>query len=213
MTTANIPESYVEHRQTFASPWISQWTIPNPFIELLLPVLRGYGVELTDVAFNKEAKNVGETYLNIGIRKLNAAIKIGLDHLTFVAANPDWSMAPQFVELFDGISSRVWRHVAAPPASQQITLALHVSLGDASPQEVTSRLINRDVLGDAGFYGISVHRDDCSLVIDKSLRYDAAAFIRVQRTFSGPTAFSDIALQLYDDEKRALELLGIMGID
>ena len=176
-------------------------------------MLRPYGVELSDFGFNKDAKNVAETYLNIAIRKLNAAVKIGLDNLTFVAGNPDWGMAPQFVELFDGISSRVWRQVGVQPVSQEITLAFHVTVESAPLKDLTSVLVNRDVLGEAEFYGISVHRGDGSLIIDKSLRYERAAFVRVQRTFSGAQPFAEIALHLYEDEKHALNLLGITEID
>jgi hypothetical protein len=106
-TQPHIPESFLEHREVFSEPWVDRWIIPNPFIPVLFGLLRAIGVELTDFSFNKDATNVGETYLNISIRQLNAAVRIGLDTVTFIAANPDWGKAPQLVSIFDRISDNI----------------------------------------------------------------------------------------------------------
>ncbi|HEY2467768.1 MAG TPA: hypothetical protein VGI45_07990 [Terracidiphilus sp.] len=209
----NIPESFLEHRQTFSSTWIDRWTISNPFIGVLYSLLRHRGVELTDFGFNKDAANVGETYLNLSIRKLNAAIRVGLETVTYVVANPDWSMAPQLVELFDTVSATLSKFVEQVPASQQFTLAFHVTSGEIDLRGMTSKLVNRELLGDAEFFGISLHQKEGSIVIDKSLRYERAAFIRIQRAFPGDMSFAEIAPQIYEEEAKTLGLIGIRGID
>jgi hypothetical protein len=212
-TKPNIPESFLEHRQIFANPWVDRWTVPNPFIATIFPLLKSSGAELTDITSNKDAANVGDNYVNFAITKLNAAIRVGLDHLTFLVGNPDWSMAPQLVELFDAISERFKEFVDSPPATQRLTLAFHVTAGDISLREKTSHLINGDRLGEADFFGISLYRENYSVVIDKSMRHDKAAYIRIQRTFDGQLTFAEIAPQLYEDEANVLALLDIAGID
>jgi hypothetical protein len=207
-----IPESFLEHRLTFSSPWIDRWLIPNPFVGILFPSLRDSGVELTDFSFNKDASNVGETYLHIAIRKLNAAVKVGLDSVTFMAGNPDWEMAPALVEVFDSISTKISHFLDAKPVSQQMTLAFHVTPGTVDLHGRTANLVNVDVLGNAVFYGISLHQELSSVVIDKSLRYVGAAFVGLQRTFDGGMTFSEIAPLIYEDEVKALNLLGISGV-
>jgi hypothetical protein len=209
----NIPESFLEHRQTFSTPWIDRWTITNPFIGVLYSLLRYQGVELTDFGFNKDAANIGETYLNLSVRKLNAAIRVGLETVTYMAANPDWSMAPQLVELFDSIASTLSKFIEQTPSSQQLTLALHVTGGEIDLRQMTSKLVNRELLGDAEFFGISLHQKNGSIVIDRSLRYERAAFIRIQRTFPGAMSFAEIAPQIYDEEVKTLSVIGITGID
>jgi len=209
----SITESFLEHRQDYAAPWVNRWAIPNPFIDELFPILRGFGVELTNISFNKEAANVGENYLNFAIPKLSAAIRLGLDHLTFLVANPDWSIAPQLVEIFDSASMTISKFVGAIPKSQKLTLAFHVLPGPISFGERTASLVQVDRLGPANFFGISLYRDDRSIVIDRSQRHDGAAYIRMERTFGGEVSFADIAPQLYEDEKSALALLDITGID
>lgn len=209
----NIPESFLEHRQIFDRAWVDKWTSPNPFIGAIFPLLRSSGVELTDITFNKDAANVGDNYVNFAITKLNAAVRVGLDHVTFLIGNPDWSMAPQFVELFDSISAVFRDFVGSQPTTQRLTLAFHVTPGNLSLKEKTSHLVNSKRLGEADFFGISLYQENYSVVIDKSLRVDGAAYIRIQRTFSGLLSFAEIAPQLYEDESKALSLLDITGID
>jgi hypothetical protein len=215
-TEPNIPESFLELRQSFSTAWIEKWTIANPFIGLLHPMLRKSGAELSDFGFNKEAANVGETYLNVALKKLNSAVRVGLDQITFVTLNPDWDMAPQLVEVFDGVSSAIQKFVTQVPDSQSLTLSFHVTAGDLDFRKKTSQLVNRELLGDAGdadFYGVSIyHGDYGSTVIDKSLRYERAAFIRMQRRFAGDLSFAEIAPILYEEEVKTLGLIGISGI-
>ena len=58
---STIPESFLEHRQTFAAPWAIAGRFQSIY-RSLVSALRNWGVALTDFSFNKEATNVGETY-------------------------------------------------------------------------------------------------------------------------------------------------------
>jgi hypothetical protein len=211
-TQSHIPESYLEHREVFAEPWVDRWVIPNPFIALLFGVLRTHGVELTDFSFNKDATSVGEHYLNISIRRLNAAVRIGLDTVTFIAANPAWEIAPQLANIFDQVSCSIRETLKTSPRWQETTLAFHVTPGAADFRANTAPLVNTSLLGEALFYGVSLHRADSVLIIDKSLRHEGAAFVRLQRKLPGDARFSDVAARIYEDEVSALHLLGIAGV-
>lgn len=209
----SIPESFLEHRQNYANPWIDRWVIPNPFIDPLFSLLRNFGVALTDISFNKDATNIDETYLNIAVRNFDAAIRVGLDSVTYLARNPDWSMAPDLVKIFDATSAKVQGFVQQSPISQTLTLSIHVLPGKVNLEQQTRNLVQSDRIGSAHFYGISAYREDGYVVIDKSNRHDGAAFIRLQRKFPGNMKFAEIAPIIYDEEIRSLELIGISGID
>jgi hypothetical protein len=210
----HIPESFLEHRQVFAVPWVERWVIPNPFISALMPLFRDVGVELNDYSFNSNAinsnaMNLGDLYLNIAIRRFNAGVRIGLDAVTFIAANPHWSMAPQLIPLFDEVSEKVRDLVGVAPKSQEATLAFHVTPGTSDFKKRTASLVSENLVGECLFYGISLHRNDSVLIIDKSLKHEGAAFIRLQRGFPGGTPFAEVLPRMYEDEIRALRLLGI----
>ena len=196
----------------FAEPWVERFVLPNPFLLALISPLREFGVELTDFSFNKDAANVGENCLNVSIRRLNAVVRVGLDAVTFVAANPAWDLAPQLVAAFNGVSDRIRGIVGVSPRSQEATLAFHVISGFSDFGKATAKLVNRDAVGECVFSGVSLYRSDMVLVIDKSLRHTGAAFVRLQRTFGGDTPFEEVAARLYEDELAALRMLGISEV-
>lgn len=207
-----IPESFLEHRQHFADPWIGLWVIPNPFLSALFPPLREIGAELSDFSFNKDGTNIGETYLNIALRRLNAGVRIGLDTVTFMAANPSWEITPELVSAFDEISSHIRDIVKASPKSQQATLGFHVTPGALDFGTATASLVNRQRTGDYLFYGVSLYKDDGAVLIDRSQRYERAAFVRLQRTFGSDVTFAEVAAELYKEELAALRLLDVADV-
>lgn len=207
-----IPESFFEHKHFFGEPWVDKWTWPNPFIGALAKPLRADGVELTDFSFNNNAANFGENYLNIAIRKFNAAVRVGIDNVNFIAANPDWEMAPQLFHVFGRISDLIQAALNMSPTAQEAALALHVTPGAVDFRLSSSALINPRLSSEAEFCGVSVHRSDSTLIIDKSLRYPGAAFVRLQRRFTGDTEFTAVAKQIFEDEVSALRLLGLPGV-
>lgn len=204
-----IPESFFEHRQSFAKPWVDKWTLPNPFLSALISPLKEIGAELADYTFNKDAVSVGDTYLNIAIRRWNAAVKIGLDSATFSIVNPSWVLTPEMIPPFDRVSDTIREVTGAPPIRQETTLALHLTPGAADFGKISALFVNRPFVGDGLFYGISIHREDTALIIDKSLRYEGAAFIRLQRRFDGDMRFVEIAEHIQEDEITAFGLLGV----
>jgi hypothetical protein len=158
-----IPESFFELRQLFAEAWVERWGIPNPFISALVSPLRLIGVELSDFSFNKEATNVAENYLNISIRHLNAAVRIGLDMVTFIATNPYWQVAPQLSSVFDQVSEEIRQILGTLPKSQEAVLAFHVTPGSADFRKMTAALVNKDIVGESVFCGVSLHKADGAL--------------------------------------------------
>lgn len=176
---------------------------------ILAAPLRAIGVELSDFSFNKDPASIAEIYLNISIRKLNAAVRIGLDTVTFIAANPSWEIVPQLVPVFEQVSNRIRSVLGVSPQSQEATLAFHATPSTSDFRERTAALVHRDVAGDCLFYGVSLHKKDGAMIIDKSLRHEGAAFVRLQRRFAGDAPLAAVASRLYEDELAALRLLGI----
>ncbi len=208
-----IPESFLEHRQSFAHPWVNEWVVPNPFILALHETLRDYGVGLSDFSFAKETSSIGETALTVLIRSLNASATIGLDSVVFATANPDWSKAASLSIAFEKIAQAVYRIVQATPSFQETTLALHLVDESTDLKAESAKLVNPALLGDAAFYGISIYRETGTLLIEKSLKYQDAIFLRIQHRFLGQEPFAVIAAAIYKEEVFSLGLLGLVDPD
>ena len=211
----NIPESVLEYRQSFTHSWVDQWNVPNPFITPISDSLKDLGVGLTDFSFNKDATNLGEILLTVVIRKLNATVRIGLDSVLFTIINPDWQTASKqtastLISNFERVTQIIHKVARASPAVQEATLALHVVSETTDLKAATAALVKQELLGDAEFYGISLHRDAGTVLIEKSVRYDHAAFVRLQRRFSQNESIVQIASVLYEDAGFALGLLGLV---
>lgn len=112
----------------------------------------------------------------------------------------------------DRMSAAAREVIGSMPSHQEAILAFHVTPGAADFGKATSALVDVSAVGESLFYGVSLHRSDRPLVIDKSLKYDGAAFVRLQRQCMGDVPFSEAALRLYEDEVLALRLLGIPGV-
>ncbi len=209
---AEILDSYYEHRVDFAAPIFAVWTIPNPLVNSLYLSLRKWNVALKDLSWNKEPSSFEDLQLTFSIPSMGALIRVGLENATFIAVNPDWSKAPALVELFETAMADIQQTAKAERASQEIALAMHLKAGGRSLGDRMEKLVRADVLGSAEMYGISAYREDSSLVIDKSLRHDGGLFIRLYRKLSASVSFSEAATTLYQDEVKALSLVGLQDL-
>jgi hypothetical protein len=205
---ADIPESYFEYKATFTEPIFFAWTLPNQVVVHVMPMLKDWGVELSDVSWNKDSNSFGDLQLTFNVRKLRAALRVSLETLTCIAMNPDWSEAPVLVELFERAVSVV-RGLGITFRAHEHVLAMHVRQGDRDFKARIATLVNEQLLGPGEMYGVSVYREDgSSMAIDKSVRYEKAVFIRIYRTLPVGIPFVGIAKSLYDDEVAVLRLLG-----
>ena len=211
-SSPRITDSYFEYKADFHAPMFDAWGVPNLLASSLFPQLRRWGITLADITWSKEPRNYKEIQLTITVLRMNASVHLGVDSATFTALDPDWSRASALVELFETAMASVRNVTGAQIASQEAALTFHVVPGQENLSVLTARLVNVDVLGTARMYGIALYREDSSLVMDKSLRYDGAVFIRLNRAFSGSASFSEIAAVLYKDEVKALEFFGLQSL-
>jgi hypothetical protein len=210
---AAITESYFEHRQMFGSNWVELWSkSPNPFLTAVLPITEGVGVELADISFNSNSSHLGEIAMNILFRKRRAALRLSLESATFMADNPNWEEASQLVELFEELSGKIRLVAERVPKSQECSLTFHLAPGPYDFGKVTRQLVREEILGAGDFYGVTRHRADSAITVDKSAKCPGGIFVRLQRNFPGEAQFPHIAMALLEDEKEALHLLGIYEI-
>jgi hypothetical protein len=213
LNNSRIPESLFEHRQSFSRAWVNEWVLPNPFISPIHDALSTYGVTLSDFSFAREASNVGETALSVLIRNLNASVKVGLDSLVFSSMNPDWSEASRLSTVFEKVAQIVRDVVHSAPSRQDAILALHLIDESKDLKAASAKLVNTSLVGEAAFYGISIHRNTGPLLIEKSLKYENAIFLRIQHQFPGDESFASIAATMYEEEVFSLGLLGLIDPD
>lgn len=208
-----IIESYFELRQSFEANWADRWEgLSNVLAARTVPILRDYGIVLSDFAFQESPKSLADVGLTISLRPLNAIIRIGLESVTYGASDPSWRESEHLLEIFGLVSKNITDALQAQPALQESLLSFHVLPGKLDFSESSKSLVRTDLLGEGEFFGLTRHRKDGSLTIDKSLKYRSAAFVSLRRELHGRATFADVAALIYKDEIEALAFLGIAEI-
>ena len=208
-TTAVIAESYFEYKASLSAPMFKAWTLPNTLVADLFPALKQWDVGLSDISCNKESNSLQDLQLTFNVLRLGATIKVGLDSISCVAVNPDWSQAPALVELYGTAIQVACKTGATSIASHECALAMHVRSGDNGFKETMANLVNGSALGPAQMYGLSIYQNDSSMVLDRSVRYENGLFVRLYRKLSLGVDLVQVAKMLYDDEVKALTMLGL----
>jgi hypothetical protein len=209
MAAAEIVESYFEYNAKVSNPMFAAWTLPNALVAALFPILKAWDVEPGDISWNKESASFQDLQVTFNVSRLRAIIKVGIESIVCIGVNPDWSEAPALVDLFQVAIGAVCKTGHTEIASHEDALAMHVTPGDKNFREIMAKLVSQNLLGSAQMYGASVYREDSSLVLDKSVRYKDALFVRLHRTLPIGIDFMQVAKILFDDEVRTLRLLGL----
>ncbi len=147
--------------------------------------------------------------MNVLFRNLRAALKLNLSSVTFIAENQNWEEVPRLVQLFDELADQIQGVAGAAPKSQECCLRFQITPGLSNLGLATKRLIRQELVGDAEFFGVTRHRADSTITIDKSVAHPGGLFVNIQRTFNISAPISEIALAIFQDEKEVLAMLGM----
>ncbi|HEY0263630.1 MAG TPA: hypothetical protein VGC07_03820 [Granulicella sp.] len=208
----DVTASFVEYNGYLSRPPLEKWIIPNPFLLAIYPVAARYGSTPKDFSFNGDAKSVGETYLHVGVKSLQIALRIHTERVEIHLANPDWSEVETKIPFCADIRSTVLSVAESELREQEITLGMHLKVDLAKFKTRMRELVSSNLIGEADFYGFNTHSSNKSFVIEKSQRTDSDVFIRITRKHTGNVGFGEMAEILFNDEQSYLQLLDL-GVD
>lgn len=206
---AEIPESYFESRFEFAKPILENWNSPVSIVGKLLPSISPLGVGLGNVTWEKDPKTFQDISISFNFAKVNAALRIGLDSAICSAINPDWGDAPALLNVFGIGISALKENLKLSIVNVDSSLAFHVQCEEIEVLAKVANFVKPDILGAADCYGVSVYTDNFNFVIDRSLRYPKALFVRIFRKFKGDVLLEELAAKLLQDETDILDKLDL----
>jgi hypothetical protein len=134
----------------------------------------------------------------------------------FVSAeNLDWKGAERFMEGMNAALTAVLRASDAELNLQQLALVLHIQVKNKPRKEVTDPLFShvpaRLLDGDIQFQGMVINREKSFVLIDASVVYNNALFIRLFREHPAERTFKEMSEILYTDEVQLFEVLQLEG--
>lgn len=218
-TQAEIAFSQLDYTATFGRPILEAWSSPAKLIAAVLDALRPSGYQLDGVEANVQTRKLDE-YRIVFQRTKPAfparSLTLGLAKVDVTAQNLDWTEANQFISEQSAALDAIRTVGGAEIESQQLITGIHIQLKDRLRQDVTAPLASSVTLGlldgKADFCGTILLQEKTVLVIDASLGFANALFVRIKREHPPAASFQQLAEALRNDEQRIFDVLGLEGI-
>src|SRR5208337_2761910 len=216
---AEILFSHLEYTSIFKRPILETMSPPAKLIAAVLGALEPAGYKLDGVEANLQVRKLDE--ISYVFRRTTPGVPprsltLGLGKVVVTADNLNWTEADQFISVH-GAALDVIREVGgAETQSQQLDVANHVQIKERSRKDVTAPLVTPSALrpldGEADFSGVILLREKALVVIDASIVFANALFVRVVRTYPPEAPLAELAETLRKDEERIFDVLGLEGI-
>jgi hypothetical protein len=215
-TQAEIPFSIVEYTAVFKKPILEAWTVPALIIAAALNALEPYGFTLDGVEVKTHTEKLNEYAIVFRRRPANITLTLGLGKLTITAENLDWTEADQFIAAAKAGAGALVEKTKADVGFQNLALFIHIQIKTKPRQEITAPLLSPLALklmdGELKFPGIILQRDKAMMVVDASVVYANALFVKITREHAANVAFEEMAKTLHTDEEQLFDALGLDGI-
>jgi len=214
-TQAEIPYSMLEYTAVFGKPILEAWAVPVRLVAAILRVLEPFGFKADGVELKTRAEKLTENAIVFRRTPPGVTFTVGVEKVVIAAENLDWSDAEQFMRGARAGLDAVVQEGKADLRVQHLVLAIHIQLKTKPRHEVTAPLLSPEALklldGDLKMPGVILQREKCSVVIDGSLAFANALFVRINREHSPSAAFDQMAEDLRNDEMQLFDLLGLEG--
>ncbi len=207
---ADVLSSFLDFRAVYQDPIFDFLRLYGQISQSVYRAFRGWNVTLDNISSKQNPANFGDISTTFSFPGGRIAFSVGLGACSLGVANPDWSEANMVAKIAEaGISAL--RQVAEVTIGQHKgSIGIHVKPSTGSIKDVVSNLftLRVDELGsNVRAYGLSIYREGSSWVVDASVVYQDALFIRIDRTWGPGVALDQAASQLNADEARVLDVL------
>ena len=213
-THADVQLSFFEYRAAYREPMSSTQTLYTEMPQIVLRALKEWNVGLENVAYRQNATNLGEVSVTFGLFGGRIGFTVGLGSASLVVKDPNWSETELVARICKAGLTAVVESGDVVIAQQRATITMHLRPRLGQIRDFVARVIRPSdgvLTGpDIKAYGFSVYREDCSWVVDASVLYPSALFIRIERGVAPSVPFAEIANLLRKEET---DLLGLLGLE
>jgi hypothetical protein len=211
-----IPHGVLEYTAVFKKPILEGWTVPAYLVSSALSALEPFGFKLDGVEVKTHTEKLNEYAIVFRRNIPGLTFTLGIGKLVIMAENLDWTEADQFIAAARAGFEAIVQKAKAELESQQVVLAVHIQLKNKPRHEVTVPLLSPMALqlidGDLKFAGVILFREKASIIVDGSLAYANALFVRITREHPPDATFERMAEVLRADEEQFFDSLGLEGV-
>ncbi|MBF6568253.1 MAG: hypothetical protein IVW54_05175 [Candidatus Binataceae bacterium] len=172
-----------------------------------------WNITLANISVKQNPASSGEVGIVFNLPIPRIVFTVGMGATTLLVTNPDWSQEQLISEIATAGLQAVQSSVGAVFSQYVLSILMHVKPERRTLSEISSNFLNikspklsNPTIKARGF---SVYADNFSWVVDSSVVYDGALFLKILRSFDPSVAFSDMAQALRADQD---ELLGTLKL-
>ena len=212
---AEIPFSLLEYTAVFKKPIFEAWAAPGSLVSAVLSALDPFGFKLEGVESKTHSEKLNEYAFVFRRNPTGLTFTVALGKLTVLAENLDWTESEKFITTVTAGVKATLQSGRGEIQSHHLALGMHIQIKTKPRKEVTAPLLShlafRLLDGVAISQGIILQQEKSLFVIDTSLAYANALFVRINREHPSETSFQKMAEILLGDEKRLYDVLRLEG--
>ena len=213
-TALTFHNSYAEYSATYVDPAFENWDFQK-IAPALFRGLSSWGVKLKDIRVNEPSTGAADQNVKVELFNGNVIVEVGIGKTRLMATNPNWKHRETLHGVGEEVLEIVHTVLKAELERQIATIGFHFAISGKSSREVTEMFLNpnQELINEPGArsFGVSVYRDDGDVVLDTSMMYEDALFMKITRSFAGDSSLQEIEETMYGEEMRYLGMLGLSG--
>ncbi|MBI2816213.1 MAG: hypothetical protein HYX72_04675 [Acidobacteria bacterium] len=213
---AEVSYALLEYTATFEKPIIEAAAVPAVLVSAVLDALERWGYTYEGVELKTQTEKL--TDYSIVFRRSKPAtppqnLVLSLDRLVLTAENPEWTEAADIAAEIAAALDAIRNAGRTDIQSQQVTIGMHIQVGAGARKDVTTPLLSPlafELLdGDVKFPGIILIREKSTIVIDASVAFANALFVRISRQHAPELPPERLAEVLRNDEEQLFKILNL----
>jgi len=213
-THADIPGSFLEYVANYREPAFGPLKLHEEIFKSALLAFRPWNVSLQNVVSNQSPRNFSEIWTSFALLGGRLAFSIGLGTCRVFVTNPDWSEVSTLIQIASAGLGALKSAGGIEIETQRASIGMHLKPAGGSIKKfvlefakpAAATLLAEDVQA----VGISIYRQDSTWVVDKSVVYPEALFVKIDRSFRPAVGLDEIARVLKQEED---ELLGMLNLE
>ena len=210
---ADIPLSFFEYRVLFREPMMYR-KLYSEVSSDVYRALREWNVGLENVTHKLAYANPSELSVSFALFGGRVGLTVGLGYASLLVRDPNWSETKLVESIAKAGVDAVVASGDVAVGQQRASIVMHLKPASGPIKDIVARLIRpADSLtsgGDVRAYGFSMYRGDATWVVDASVLYPEALFVRIEDALPADTPFEQVAARLYKEEQ---DLLGLLRLE
>jgi hypothetical protein len=203
--------TFLEYQALFREPIFEAWGQPNALMRAVFRAFRPWNINLTSISAKQSPANAGEVGIVFNLLNGKFVFSVGVGAANLLVTNPSWADSELITQVLRAGVEAVRESAKAEVDRHVLSLSMHLRPRQKQIREITSQFvkISKPRVADAKIkaLGFSLYTDDGSWIVDSSVIYNDALFVKLSQAFAPSVSFEEMATSLRQEQSDLLAIL------